>query len=737
MLAGASALALALVLVATAPGQGPAPVAAKPAPPLARYVPGQNLIVFAEFAGLDAHAEAWKKTAASRLLTETTLGALLESLATQAIDRAPADAVPAGGAPIPVTRGKLAGADAVAVAKHLARSGFIFATVGDPRKPQPDATILVLRGASRDREARTLFGKLLGALYAPTAKAETTKVPDPRYQGQQGTLVAVRDEQGGDWAWWAEGGDLILSLRGGTSGAGVVIETLAGKRPNAENHPLRAELSTVQDGLLPVGFAFWDPARQPGGPKPGLEAVKRVDARWGFQDDALVSITRIDAPGPRPGLLGLFDQPTFDKATLPPLPAGLPGFAVLSLQPLPAYDRLLSQAEATSPEAAARLKEFAKTVQAKSRMRLREDILAHLGPKLAVFSEPPKAVAPGGGALAALTGALPRLPQVTLLLETDSPAQLNKVLDELMLLANREIKAAFPRPPSGAGSGAGPEFKRATTSPLTYVMSYPPLAALDVRPTVTVGKKYVVLSSSSKSAQQILALETAAVGRWSPPDSVATTALDRLPPNLTVLQWQDPRETITQTLANLPALLQGGGMPGGGLFPGGLATSGGGAAPGGQPPTAGSGGTSDPAAAYRSSGSGGTADPAAAYRSSSSGSPPMDSGGSGSGSGSSSSGGVPPPPGESGVAGGTDSGATGPIRIDPAQLPPADALKSRLFPSTLAVAVEASGIRIVTRGAFPDLAGLLNGFKASSFVRTMAPASGGPPAGGPGAAPPR
>src|SRR5271166_1436910 len=45
---------------------------------LARYFPRQDLVVYVEFDGIDRHREAWKKTAAARLLTETTTGAMYE-----------------------------------------------------------------------------------------------------------------------------------------------------------------------------------------------------------------------------------------------------------------------------------------------------------------------------------------------------------------------------------------------------------------------------------------------------------------------------------------------------------------------------------------------------------------------------------------------------------------------------------------------------------------------------------
>ena len=48
-------------------------------PSLARYFPSQDLVVYVEFDGLDGHSEAWKKTAAYRLFTETTTGAMYEA----------------------------------------------------------------------------------------------------------------------------------------------------------------------------------------------------------------------------------------------------------------------------------------------------------------------------------------------------------------------------------------------------------------------------------------------------------------------------------------------------------------------------------------------------------------------------------------------------------------------------------------------------------------------------------
>src|SRR3954471_13314815 len=75
-----------------APAWPPQVVAQEPRPPLARYVPARDLIFYAEFEGLDDHAEAWRSSAAYKILNQTRFGQLLEDLAAQGIDAARKDA---------------------------------------------------------------------------------------------------------------------------------------------------------------------------------------------------------------------------------------------------------------------------------------------------------------------------------------------------------------------------------------------------------------------------------------------------------------------------------------------------------------------------------------------------------------------------------------------------------------------------------------------------------------------
>ena len=136
--------------------------------------------------------------------------------------------------------------------------------------------------------------------------------------------------------WWTEGDDMVISLVS-PSGPDAIIAALEGREPNATEHPARTALMRSDDarGFVPVGLAFFDMAALPALPKEavalGLDRIERFDYRFGFDGPAMTSIIGAAAPAPRQGILALFDQPVFDARHLPPLPGGLAGFTVVSL----------------------------------------------------------------------------------------------------------------------------------------------------------------------------------------------------------------------------------------------------------------------------------------------------------------------------------------------------------------------------------------------------------------------
>jgi len=596
---------------------------------------------------------------------------------------------------------KMTGADVVTIAKQALHSGFVFAVNGKVSDPQPTCVALVIRGASR-KDVRPAFDHLVVASGGATP---------PQVVKKEGRTLVAFNNAGSTWACWNEkGADMVFALSRPES-ADVVIETLDGKRPNAIEHPIRAELAKIgPDQFQPVGVAFVDMASIMAGAaakkdqsyaemsKLGFDGMKRVDYRWGFQGDALMSFARIQAPSPRRGIFALYDQPTFDKATLPPLPADVDGFMVISIDLLKVIDQLDALAKAANPAAGAPLADVEKSFHDTTGLKLREDLLAHLGPKLVFYNAPGKPITPKAGNNP-FGGMIAEVPKLTFLAETASPGALIKTFDALVTAANRELKkrpANRPQAGPGAAKAETPaaEIKAMPGSVKTYVFSIPALAMFlpDVKPTVMIGKKYVVFSLASDSAKQAIDSESQANGHLAANGPLAK-AVESVPSKLMFLTLTDPRDTMAKELnemvKSLPAMLQ--------AFSAGSAQ--------GQ-------NAMGAMLGARMMGGMGPAQPRA-----------MGPGGA--------------PPG---------GGDQAQIKIDQSKIPSADVFKKLLFPRSVAMTVDDQGARIEIREAFPDLAssGVTAGLvlPAIQSARAAAQRAAGQQAGAsvaapsPGAAPP-
>ena len=81
----------------------------------------------------------------------------------------------------------------------------------------------------------------------------------------------------------------------------------------------------------------------------GLDGIKRIVVRYGFQGKALLTDICIEAPAPRKGLVGWLDQPGFRKDRLPPLPRNTAEFAVGSFDPAVTCQKLVNALKVLEP----------------------------------------------------------------------------------------------------------------------------------------------------------------------------------------------------------------------------------------------------------------------------------------------------------------------------------------------------------------------------------------------------
>jgi hypothetical protein len=733
---------------------------------LGRYVPRENLVFYVQFDGLDAHADAWQKTAAYRMLNSTPLGVMLEEVAAQLLEnllsRSPDR--------------KLTGAEVVKLVKAVTHKGWVLAVNATKDAKAPITGIAVFRGLAA-KDQRSLSGRLVGLMMMGRRPQIDRK----------GDRVLVRptnpDGHPTDF-WWTEGDDLVLGASG-AGDAGAYIAALEGKAPSAAEHPVLSEITKPSGSFVPLMAAFVDPAALPPPPAGLTEGsgyklfdqvknagVKRLDYRWGFDDDGLMSVTRLIAPAPRKSFLTMFDQPKLDPKKLIPIPEGVDSFLILSISPAKVLDAL-AQAE-PGGTAKAKIDEFLAKLKDQNRIDFEKDFLGNLGPKMALYLAPgrsaaatdetPEAAAKAGGLdpTAVLSSLSTALPKPTLVAELNDPKTFSKALDGVMIAVNKELKAMaiekaaaeeeadratanqpggapglaggpgrFPgrrggAEAAGAGPGERPARKRSSKDiPVPYFQlmtgsgaakSYrliiPAESALkfggpSVHPTVRMEDKYVAFSSTSEAAR--VAIDTIKKKGWKPPADIEQ-AVSRVPSDLILLAVVDPRETTPQLLASLPGTLQAQINAAIAMAASGPTAAGPGNTFPGSPPPA----TIGPMA----SGGSGALPSKPGMRMQGSG-----PGGSSGGPGGGSSGGFGPPAGYPGMTsggypgmprpGGAGPGAPGTtpaaamieIKVDPSKLPKAEELKALMYPGMLAIAVDDQSIQIVSRDSFPNLVG--------------------------------
>ncbi len=498
---------------------------------LSHYVPHQDLLSYLEFDGLNAHQAAWRASAAQKLLNDTKLGMLLEDLATQYLE------VSQQGAP-PDRRAR--SADVLAAIKLAARQGFALGVWG--KDPDKLGTVYVVRGGDRP-EFRALIDLAARANWNPEGLANP---PAPEPIQKAGRAIHEIDR---DTSWWIEKGDLVL-----TNQPDAVLAVLDGKQPDATDHPLRTAMAKAEDGFQPVAVGFLDLTKLPPLPpqmvRLGLDGARRIEFSCGFEGDALRTVLRAVAPAPRRGLLALLDQPTFDAGSLPPLPAGLTGFTVLSIDLPETYDRVVAmvrEANANGPDTVAMAED---AIRQQFGFDLRKDLIAGLGPKLAVYEQAPaEAAGPAGNRPARMISGLSG---ITIAAQIQDQAALTRAIEPLMNVANQVLQGA---------AGGNLQFRKQEGARLSYIMDLPagmlppPFATL-FRPTIVAGKDQFVVGASTDAAEKAASLSGTAKDRLWQPTGAFIPVLKKVPANLVYLRIADPREMMPAIVESLPILAQ-------------------------------------------------------------------------------------------------------------------------------------------------------------------------------------
>ncbi len=725
------------------------------ATPLARYFPKDHLIMYLEFSGLDAHADAWSKTAACKMLTETPLGEMLEEVSAQLMDK--------GLSFIPGH--KLSGADIVAVTKHAVQHGFAMGLNRNPAVQQPQnggfaTAAIVIRGAAK-KDSMALWARAMSSLVTG-GRAQLDK------RGGR-TLVVVPllrpgaaevKEQGK--VWWAEKEDLVISFVY-PWGPDAIIAALDGKVPSAVDHPLVKEMFQRETGIEPVGIAFLDFENVPQGQDPGSQqlrvayesaGVKRIGLRFGFDDDAMVRELQIVAPKPRKSFLTLFDQPGFDNKGLMPLPEGVDTFLEVSVDPNALIDSISQLVPGDALKA--KVDEFADSIRGIGKIDFRKDFLGRIGPRIVLFLGSDNSAKVSAGSLgsemlqgltpqASIQSALSTMSKLTLVTEVSEPKAFARTLEGAVTALNHQLAkqtadilekadeekeqpAAGGLPgqgrPGGGRAGGGPGAaggQRGTrkrspsslaprfqmmpgtdTSSIAYILQTPSDSPLKMgeanfRPVIRLEGKYLVISAANDAAEG--ALKAIKQKGWKPSEDLRKVT-EHLPAGMIVLGVSDPRIVMPGLLASLPGTLQT-------YINSGITlarAAGNNPPPGGMPPPGGGPGAMGPGAMNPGGPGMSTGRPGGRGGMGRGPGGPMMPGSQGVGGPGSGGPGGPGGPGAGGPGGNNDGGipadAMIELKVDSDKLPKAEDLRSRYFLTTFAITVSDQDIRFVQREAF-------------------------------------
>jgi prepilin-type processing-associated H-X9-DG protein len=496
---------------------------------LARYIPAEGLSALIEHEGLSSHGDAWKATAAYKMLNETSLGAMLEDLAVQVANRA-IQASP--GAP-------LSGKELIALLRHLIEEGFALGLTADPQQPGHGFRVVVIRDAADNDVFRRILQRI-----PPLNPPATQQVDGPggrKIWSAPGTPIR----------WWFEKKDFVLCFSA-EPGTNPAVDALEGKIPSALKNATYSSLGKLEAGSVPIGRFFVDlsalPPLPPRAAELGLDGVRRIEGRWGIRDKGCVVTLGVEAPRPRRGMLAMFDQPAIAPGTSVVTPQSSDDYTILSIDPAKLAHEIVSMVQKQDPQAAERLVDFGRRFRDHTGLSLRDDLLAKIGPRMLVL--------PSGANLGSAITFWLHPPDIALVAELKDVKDFSTTLDRLMEAANTELKAAggMVRPQPGQPVRPGTayaEFRRLKPPEQGYVLAVPPSVfptPAGLRPTILVepASQVLILAGSPATARRAKsALLLKAAGPAPPWERDAV-----------VFSQNDPASLLPELLVSLPSIIQ-------------------------------------------------------------------------------------------------------------------------------------------------------------------------------------
>ena len=350
--------------------------------------------VYLRWDGVDAHRDAYAKTAMGQMLAGDT-GKFITSVIGLLQDNLGAlvtvEQLLKGSSPSRLMKLQTDAAQAPKLIDQLTKHGFILA--GDVRKLDP----IEAQVRSSSRTPAPNRGRSSVCWVCRRACQEVK----PRMKKSMASPCGVGSSRASMSSSWAAGKHMILTV--GTDAPADCVKRSTAKDARLSSNPLYQRVhgfNKYETG----GRAFLDveslvkEAKSRGDDVGkllddlGLEGVKNVVLYSGFDADAERGLIEAELTGPRKGIVKMLDGKPFTLADAPPLPQDVTSWSMTRFEPTTLYDVALLTAEnilkLVSPEDLPKVKELAKQADELLDVEVRDELLASLGDRFAMYTSP-------------------------------------------------------------------------------------------------------------------------------------------------------------------------------------------------------------------------------------------------------------------------------------------------------------------------------------------------------------
>ena len=470
-------------------------------------------LLYAHWAGIEPQRRAYENTALHDVLQDTSLGQFITHVARQIAG--------ASGNKVPPAAWEL-------LDEIIHYGVTVSFSLDGMWQPAPRLVAVFPDGASAVR-----FGKLDQSLRTLVPG----RVEQLELEGR--TVWQVSGFGSPKIAWWVEGSHMVLTIA--QTGPEPVIAVASGKKPNiasqatyqahqpaARHKPILHIWADTQKAMSLA--AKMVPREIPH--KLGLDGFKSIAYSVAFQGRALRSELRIDAPAPRRGILKvLLDQPKVSFSDLPALPENLNGFFLLGCDWAGTFDNVVELIHSVPDGPSdAEIQQALAMVDQILGVRLRDDLLASLGNKLAVFST-------SGGALPGVSTVLALEVQNRQVLQRETA----RLADRIQQLVGGQLEVSTKQV-------GDVEIRMFQASPTGN-------AAVPFLPSLAVTDRWLVIGLLPQVIEDFIQCQSGQLPSWKPAETFAQSRGD-IPTEGIWIGWNDPRPRVQMVLGLAPIIVQ-------------------------------------------------------------------------------------------------------------------------------------------------------------------------------------